>query len=124
MIRSGGCSCGRVRYTLEGEPFLVGICHCTTCRKESGSVLVVYAKWSLDRFRCTGSPRVFKGKSFCDECGSRLFNLHEHDVEIRIGSLDDAPSGLVPAQEGWTIRREHWLQPVFEVAQYDRDPPR
>jgi len=121
--RSGGCLCGAVRYTLVGEPFLVGTCHCATCRKESGSVLVAYAKWPLADFRYSGRIVTHSGRSFCPECGSRLFNLHDTDVEIRIGTLDDPPTGLVPMQEGWTKRREHWLTPAYEVPQYDEDPP-
>jgi hypothetical protein len=73
--------------------------------------------------------RTSHGRSFCPECGSRLFNLHDDDVEIRLGTLDDAPSGLMPMQEGWTIRREHWLTPIFPgpdpetIVHADRDPP-
>jgi hypothetical protein len=55
--------------------------------------------------------------------GSRLFNLHDDDVEIRLGTLDDAPTGLTPMQEGWTIRREHWLTPLPGIPHADRDPP-
>ena len=40
-IHRAGCACGSVRYSLKGEPFRIGICHCTDCRKESGSVFVV-----------------------------------------------------------------------------------
>jgi hypothetical protein len=121
--REGGCLCGAVRYRLEGEPFLVGTCHCADCRKESGSVLVAYAKWPIDRFSFTGNVRTQSGRSFCPECGSRLFNLHADDVEIRIGSLDDAPTNLLPQQEGWIKRREPWLHPIEGVPQYTEDPP-
>ena len=123
VTRTGGCACGKVRYTVKGEPFLVGVCHCTSCRKESGSVLVAYAKWPLDAFELAGTPRVHDGKSFCAECGSRLFNLHDEDVEIRIGSLDEAPTSLTPMQEGWVKRREPWLVPLAGVPQSREDPP-
>ena len=123
-IREGGCLCGAVRYRLEGDPYLIGTCHCATCRKESGSVLVAYAKWAISGFRFTGEVRTHGGRSFCPTCGSRLFNLHEADVEIRIGSLDDAPTDLMPMQEGWTKRRELWLKPIVGVPQYWEDPPR
>jgi hypothetical protein len=33
-------------------------------------------------------------------------HFHGDDVEIRMGSLANAPTGLMPMQEGWTIRRE------------------
>jgi len=111
-----------VRFTLRGEPFLVGTCHCTKCRKESGAMFTTYAKWPRSAFTLTGAVETYEGRSFCPVCGSRLFNLHNDDVEVRIGSLDDAPTGLTPMQEGWTIRREHWLAPVAGVPQFERDP--
>ena len=122
-VREGGCLCGAVRYRLEGEPFLIGTCHCLDCRKESGAVFTFYAKWPIDTFRYTGEIRTREGRSFCPECGGRLFNLHADDVEIRLGSLDEAPSDLKPQQEGWIKRREHWLEPVEGVPQYLEDPP-
>jgi hypothetical protein len=124
-IRTGGCLCGAVRYELEGEPFLVGLCHCLDCRKASGSVFVAYAKWPFEQFSYSGEVKTFMGRSFCPICGSHLFNLHPPmDVELRIGTLDDGPTGLVPEQEGWTKRREHWLAPLAGVPQYEEDTAR
>ena len=121
MTRSGSCLCGQVTYTLEGEPFLTGVCHCVDCRKESGSVFTFYAKWPIEAFRYTGMVRTSHGRSFCPDCGGRLFNIQATSVEVRLGSLDDAPTGLMPRQEGWIIRREHWLSPVPSVPQFNRD---
>ena len=123
-LHEGGCLCGAVRYSVMGDPFLVGTCHCADCRKESGASFVTYAKWKRDGFTLKGDIKTFAGRSFCPKCGSRLLNLHEDDVEIRIGSLDAAPNGFVPAQEGWIKRRESWLQPVAGATQSVGDPPR
>jgi hypothetical protein len=123
-IRSGGCLCGAVRYTVRGEPYRYGICHCADCRKESGSVLVVYAHWRTEDADVTGIVTTYKGRSFCPTCGSRLFDIHAADLEIRIGSLDEAPTTLgVPRLEGWIKRRERWLQPVTGAEQNVEDPP-
>lgn len=121
--RTGGCACGAVRYALKGEPFRFGVCHCTSCRKESGSVFVSYAQRRIEDSEVTGTFNTYKGRSFCPICGSQQFDLHPKDIEIRIGSLDEAPTTLgTPLCEGWVKRREEWLAPVNGAHQHLEDP--
>ena len=42
-------------------------------------------------------------------------------VEIRLGTLDDAPFDLKPEAETWVKRRESWIVPVEGAAQYDEN---
>jgi hypothetical protein len=121
--RSGQCLCGGVQYEVRGEPMRVGLCHCADCRKESGSVFATFAVWPRDAFSSTGETSVHRGRSFCLTCGSRLFNLTEREAEIRIGSLDGAPTDLTPSYEIWTKRREQWLSPLPGCAQFEEDRP-
>jgi len=34
---TGGCLCGRMQYTISGEPELSALCHCRNCRRYTGS---------------------------------------------------------------------------------------
>jgi hypothetical protein len=111
-VRTGGCLCGAIRYSVEGEPFHVGRCHCADCRKESGSTYTIYGQWPLEAFSVAGEYATYEGRSFCPRCGSSLFTLDEKGAEIRLGSLDDAPFELRPEAEVWIKRREPWLHPV------------
>jgi hypothetical protein len=71
----------------------------------------------------SGSVNTYRGRSFCPICGSRLFDLHPTDIEIRIGSLDEAPTSLgLPGVEAWTKRREKWLEPIAGADQSPEDP--
>ncbi len=121
-IRYGGCICGAVRFEVRGEPTVVGVCHCLECRKATGGVAMPYADWPAEAFTSTGETRAFVGRSFCPTCGSRLFHLSPGKVKIMLGAFDDAPGDLRPAQEGWIIRREHWLAPIGGASQHERDP--
>ena len=120
-VRKGSCLCGAVRYEVSGEPLRVGLCHCGDCRKASGSAFVMFAVWPRAAFSSHGEIRTFSGRSFCPACGSRLFCLSEDHAEIRVGSLDDAPSDLVPSYEIWVKRREPWLHALPWAAQHDED---
>lgn len=122
-IRTGRCLCGRIHYEIRGEPLRVGLCHCADCRKESGSVFTAFAVWPRHAFSSTGAFSTYEGRSFCPACGSRLFNLTDAEAELRIGSLDMAPTDLVPAYEIWNKRREPWLDPLPGGRQFDEDRP-
>jgi hypothetical protein len=123
-VRTGGCLCGAVRYTVRGRPVHVGRCHCSDCRKESGSAFSIYGQWPIEAFELRGEVASYDGRGFCPCCGSRLLNPpREGDdrVEIRIGSLDDAPFELKPEAEIWIKRRESWLPPVDGAAQHNEN---
>ena len=120
-VRYGGCLCGEVRFEVRGEPYVVGLCHCMECRKATGATGMASANWYLDKFTWSGKLKEFCGRSFCPECGSRVFHLNDKRVEVLFGALDDGPSDLTPTLEGWNIRREHWLVPVEGAAQFDRN---
>jgi hypothetical protein len=124
-VRTGGCLCGAVRYSVRGEPVHVRRCHCTACRKESGSAFTVYALWPLEAVELSGDISSHDGRGFCPRCGSRLIDTSGVDdalVEIRIGSLDAAPFELRPLSETWVKRRESWIPPVEGATQHDESP--
>ena len=122
VIRNGGCACRSVRYVLKGEPVQTGICHCGDCRKESGSAFVAYGQWRVEDVEIRGQTRIYNQRRFCPTCGSRLFKAYPDLIEIRIGSLDDAPSSIeAPQRENWTKRREPWLTPIASAEQAHED---
>jgi hypothetical protein len=82
----------------------------------------VYALWPAEAFEMSGEISSYDGRGFCPRCGSRLLdtsNPEDWRIEIRLGSLDEAPFELKPADETWVKRRESWISPVEGAAQYD-----
>jgi hypothetical protein len=71
-----------------------------------------------------GDVKTYERRQFCPNCGSRLFFLSDENVEIFLGTLDAAPSGIEPELEIWTVRREHWLASVSEADQFNENPPK
>lgn len=125
VVRSGGCNCGAVRYRAAGKPTRTGLCHCQTCRRETGSAFMTFAVWPSDAVRVTGQTSQWTSstdhRTFCPSCGSTLFASSDgsNEIEIRIGSLDEAPSTLTPQYELWVPRREHWLSALQGTDQFE-----
>ncbi len=107
----------------------VGLCHCLTCRKETGAPFMAFAVWDRGQVTVTGETGSWMAatdhRHFCPACGSALFGTHnaDNEVEVRLGALDEAPSDLLPGYELWTPRREHWLRPVAGAAQHLSNRP-
>lgn len=120
-VLSGKCLCGQVQISVRGEPLRVGICHCTDCRQESGSAFTFYGVWPARQFQHAGETSDFHGQHFCPRCGSRLFSVDEREAEIKLGTLLDVPTPLVPGYELWIKRREPWLRPIEGAEQYEED---
>ena len=69
----------------------------------------MYAQWPVEAFEMSGEISSYDGRGFCPRCGSRLLDTADPGdtlIEIRIGSLDEAPFELKPEAEIWVKQRE------------------
>ena len=116
----GGCLCGAVRYRYEGPVGPATYCHCTDCRRVTGSAFNVGVRLEAASFRVEGGElRQFEkrghsgallARSFCATCGSPLFTsspAHPQHVYVKAGSLDD-PSLVNPERQIWTTSAVAW----------------
>jgi hypothetical protein len=69
----------------------------------------------------SGALQTYERRSFCPTCGSRLFFLFEGEVEVFLGTLDQAPNNISPMVEVWTSRREHWLPEIAQAISYQEN---
>ena len=110
---SGGCACGQLTFRSRGEPVRVGLCHCMTCRKISGSAFGAFAIFPEERVAVTGAFESWTAEStencFCPRCGSRVFSREGGEIEISLGAFDE-PNLFAPTYETWIGRREKWLR--------------
>src|SRR5215467_9929841 len=76
---TGGCLCGRVRYTLSGEPAFSGVCHCKNCQRYTGSAFEPVLAFPSGSVHVTGNLKTYNDKGdsgkavfrrFCPNCGS------------------------------------------------------
>jgi hypothetical protein len=105
---SGGCLCGGVLYTYEGELGgtlgAVTVCHCASCRRAQGYAVGVVPA-SADVFVVTAGADLVREyesspgqkRAFCTLCGSPLYSRRDDKpdaLRIRLGSLDRTPESL------------------------------
>ena len=120
LVLTGGCLCGDIRYQCEAPFMAPTLCHCSSCRRASGSHvlgLVTVARQSL-RFDA-GQPKEYRSsaavrRSFCARCGTPLTYWHEgwpDDVSLTIGSLDN-PELAPPADHTWMSEAVAWDGPM------------
>ena len=100
MKLEGGCYCGAVRYTAEGDPMLKAQCHCRECQYISGGAPNMFLLMPPDGFKYTkGTPKTFSRsdlekpvtREFCAECGTHLLTRAPAfgAVMLKVGTLDD-----------------------------------
>lgn len=119
---SGGCMCGAVRYEALGDPTSIIHCHCLSCRRHAGALVVTLAGYKQDQVRFTQGTRALYesspgvGRGFCSACGTSLTWEGDGEelgplVEILVGTLDD-PSAFAPESHVHHDERVPW----FDVA--------
>jgi hypothetical protein len=115
----GSCLCGGVRYEIV-RPFLrANFCHCSRCRKHSGSNASAQGRVPREGFRLLAGEeliRVFAPeaggmvKAFCTVCGSSLFGGTWPDgpeISVRLGTLDGDP-GVRPQYHSFVDSKAPW----------------
>jgi len=98
---TGGCLCGAFRFSLDGPIEVINYCHCSRCRRRTGSAFatVLHAKFSDftivagEAQIMTFIPEGWGRRQFCRTCGSPLPRWSEADDEVGIpaGLLDQDP---------------------------------
>lgn len=99
----GSCLCGGVRYAISGPFRRANLCHCSRCRKHSGSVGSAQGRVPIAAFTLLRGDELISvwrpddggmAKAFCRVCGSALFGGSWPDgpeVSVRLGCLDEDP---------------------------------
>ncbi len=106
-MTSGRCLCGGVRFEIEGPLGPFAYCHCTSCRRASGTAFAANTPVEAARVRWTSGRELLreyesspgKFRSFCGGCGS--------PVHARLGAAPEWLSlrlGLIDADPGHRAR--------------------
>lgn len=129
----GGCNCGAIRYRAEGDPIVVAQCHCSNCRKQSGSAFSVNLLFKASAVRYEGDLTTYEDsdtfsgnavlRKFCGLCGSPIFSEPTDGkglIIVKAGTLDD-PSSAVPTVSVWTATALPWVTLPDGQYKFDRN---
>jgi hypothetical protein len=132
MAVTGGCLCGGVQFTYEGDIGPAGYCHCSDCRRCTGGAYTLSVRLltsgfevhcgSFGHFTKSGDNGQALTRHFCSSCGAPIYTSFEHRPEfihVKAGAFDD-PSVVLPAHETWTRSRVVWAEIPSGIASYER----
>ena len=99
---TGGCACGRIRYTASIADDDAYLCHCRMCQRATGSVSIAFKNvkkadvaWQHEPDWYQSSPIAHR--PYCRECGTSLgFAFPDSEnMDLTVASFDD-PSRFRP----------------------------
>ncbi len=93
---TGGCQCGRVRYSARIDSDEAYLCHCKMCRHATGGVSIAFKNVAQADVSWESGPDWYHSspiarRPFCRECGTPLgFQfLDGTNIDLTVGSFDD-----------------------------------
>lgn len=129
---TGSCLCGKVVIEVPDAFDFMGYCHCSECRKASGSDYSIVGSVSSDKFHIIEGMEFIKfyhkssetDVAFCRCCGSSLYNhkLKTRRYNIRLGILDTLPSQK-PTFHIFVASKAPWNEISDGLPQYPTHPP-
>lgn len=129
----GSCLCGAVKVEITGSISDIIHCHCSLCRKNSGTAFATNGFISASEFKVldpdnkVGSYefKVGKKRHFCTVCASPIFSSNADNptkLRIRLGLLDSAITER-PVSHNFVSSKANWENLDAELPRYDSFEP-
>jgi len=125
---SGRCLCGAVHFEVNDNFRYSGYCHCSDCRRFSGSASSAMAGIPHEEFKILQGAEAIKRYvksentvlAFCQQCGSSLYaeKPQRGMLHLRLGVLNEAPY-LRPQFHSYVGSKAEWDTIGDGLAQYE-----
>ena len=127
----GSCLCGEVAYLVDDAFVYAANCHCSNCRRTTGSAFKPFAGIAAARLKLThgatsllryGDP--YNHDAHCARCGSLLYSLVRDGafVHVALGSLLEAPS-IRPTKHIFVGSKAPWFEISDALPQFEGHAP-
>lgn len=116
---TGGCLCGGVRYEVTAPLVSASYCHCTRCRRRTGTAASVQARVAPGSLTVVQGSELVRDwtpsdggwpKCFCSACGGALWSRSpagDGVFSVRLGTFDDDP-GIRPQYRQFVAYAAPW----------------
>ena len=128
----GRCLCGGISFRIEGVFERFFLCHCSRCRKASGSAHAANLFSTTARLTWLSGeellmrysvPGTRHGRCFCKDCGSPMPNEQgEHGLILVPAGCIETPLSLTPNGHVFTGSRANWDHDLESLPQFDTLP--
>ena len=114
---SGGCACGRVRFTARIGSDEAYLCHCRMCQRATGSISIAFKNVRQADVAWESGPDWYDSspiarRPYCRECGTSLgfmFREGSENMDLTVAAFDD-PSRFRPTSHfGAESMHRGWL---------------
>ncbi|GAA5214687.1 GFA family protein [Corallincola platygyrae] len=117
-MATGECNCGAVGYEIAEELSDVYVCHCSICRRSTGSGGIAVVAVNKAQFRWTkGEDQIQTWHKpghdwqtrFCKTCGSTLPGDNDDErMYVPVGTLIEGADNLKVAHHIWVDSKADW----------------
>ena len=130
---NGACLCGRVRFRVKGPFETFHLCHCSQCRRSTGSAHAANIFGKAEDIEWLAGEDLVKrytpdeanviSKCFCSHCGSLVpyVSLKSGKLIIPAGSLSE-PAGIEPRDNIFWSDRADWYDAGLAAERVDQEP--
>ena len=125
---AGKCLCGAVQYVVADEFVYAANCHCSNCRRSTGSAFKPFAGIERAKLSLTNGARalmIFGDESanhdtHCKLCGSLLYSVVREGAfaHVTMGTLVDAPT-IRPSMHIFVGSSAPWFTITDDLPQFD-----
>lgn len=125
---TGRCQCGAVKYEVADAFAYAANCHCSDCRRMTGSAFKPFAGIERDKMKITQGEEsllIFGDEMNhdvrCRTCGSFLYSLVRDGgyVHVCMGTLVDDPT-IRPSEHIFVGSKAPWYTINDDLPQYER----
>ena len=124
---AGKCFCGAVTYAVSDEFVYAANCHCSNCRRTTGSAFKPFAGIERNKLHLTKGQNKLTifgnenaGDIHCRMCGSLLYSVVRDGafVHVAMGTLVDDPS-IRPSKHIFVGSKASWFTITDNLPQYE-----